>query len=322
VSSKAKGGGTLAVIYHPVKVNLARLKKSVDAHSRKAGFAKVLWLPTESAEPESLQAEAALAQGATRVLVAGGDGTIRPIIDVLRGTGIAFGIVPVGTGNVLARNLRLPLNSLDKAVELALTGSARAIDVGRVTYDAAGSGRETLSFAVMAGLGLDAKIMMNTDLKLKRRLGWIAYIDGGFKSLPARRQRLEVTVDGSTHRSLKVQSLLIGNCGFLPGNINLMPAAKLDDGLLDVAVVGPRLITDWAIFWSRVTWQNALFWRNHATRKFMVTTTPVTILENLAGRAIVVEPEQPIALQLDGDALRNVTRAEFVVLPGALQVVC
>ncbi|MEN9753391.1 MAG: hypothetical protein RL670_1082, partial [Actinomycetota bacterium] len=108
---------------------------------------------------------------------------------------------------------------------------------------------------------------------------------------------------------------------FLPGNISIMPEAKLDDGLLDVALVGPKLLTDWAVFWSRVTWLNALFWGNRSTRKLLVKSTPVAILENLTGRSIVVQPETEIPLQLDGDALRNVTRAEFVVLPGAVQVV-
>ena len=177
-----------------------------------------------------------------------------------------------------------------------------------------------LHFAVMAGLGIDAKIMMNTDLKLKRRIGWMAYIDGGVKSLPAKRQRVDVKVDGAIQRSLKIQSLLIGNCGFLPGNISIMPEAKLDDGLLDVAAVGPRNTFDWIVFWSRVTWQNAWIGRTRAGRKLLVTLTPMTILENLTGRKISVIAETEIALQMDGDAVINVKRADFDVLPHAVRV--
>lgn len=99
-----------------------------------------------------------------------------------------------------------------------------------------------------------------------------------------------------------------------------MPEAKLDDGLLDVAAVGPRNTFDWIVFWSRVTWQNAWIGRTRAGRKLLVTLTPMTILENLTGRKISVIAETEIALQMDGDAVINVKRADFDVLPHAVRV--
>ncbi len=310
----------LAVIYHPGKINLRRLRALVELTTAKGRFEPTLWLATSFEESGGQQAERAMAMGATQILVVGGDGTIRPIVEAVRGTEVLLGIVPVGTGNVLARNLRLPLNNLERAVTIGILGSMRSIDLGKVAYETPEGIRGSICFAVMAGLGIDAKIMMNTDLKLKRRIGWMAYIDGGVKSLPAGRQRIEISVDGNPARSLKIQSLLIGNCGFLPGNISLMPAAKLDDGLLDVAVVGPRNAWDWIVFWSRVTWQNAWIGRTRAGRKLLVTLTPLTILENLTGRAISVTAENEIALQMDGDAVLNVKRAEFTVLHHAIRV--
>ena len=310
----------LGVIYHPGKINLRKLRALVELTTAKGRFEPTLWLPTTFEESGGQQAERAMAMGATQLLVVGGDGTIRPIIEVIRGTEIAMGIVPVGTGNVLARNLRLPLNNLERAVTIGVLGNERLIDVARVVYETPEGEHGTLCFAVMAGLGIDAKIMMNTDLLLKKRIGWMAYIDGGVKSLPAKRQRIEVIVDGSIQRSLKVQSLLIGNCGFLPGNISLMPDAKLDDGLLDVAAVGPRSVWDWIVFWSRVTWQNAWIGQTRAGRKLLVTLTPLTILENLTGRFITVTTEDSIAMQMDGDAMVNVKQAEFEVLPHAVRV--
>ena len=99
-----------------------------------------------------------------------------------------------------------------------------------------------------------------------------------------------------------------------------MPEAKLDDGLLDVAVVGPRNAWDWMVFWSRVTWQNAWIGQTRAGRKLLVTLTPMTILENLTGRAILVTAENEIPLQMDGDAVLNVKHAQFQVLPQAIRV--
>ena len=323
MSSRAGSGQSrrLAVIFHPHKINPNKLVELVERTTKGHGFEETLWLETSPEQSGGPQAERAISLGATQLLVVGGDGTIRPIIEVIRGTEVGMGIVPVGTGNVLARNLGLQLTNLERAIRAGIHGTARQIDIGRVAFETPEGSRGNLCFAVMAGLGLDAKIMMNTDIKLKRRIGWIAYIDGGMKSLPARRQKIEVMVDGTHQRTLRVQSLLIGNCGFLPGNISLMPDAKLDDGLLDVAAVGPRNSIDWVIFWSRVTWQNAWFWGTRLGRKMLLTVTPLTILENLTGRAILVTVESPIALQLDGDAFVQVTRAEFMVLPKAIRII-
>jgi hypothetical protein len=316
----SKRKARLAVIYHPGKINLRRLRALVELTTAKGRFEPTLWLPTSFEESGGPQAERAIAMGATQLLVVGGDGTIRPVIEVIQGTSILLGIVPVGTGNVLARNLRLPLNNLERSVTIGVLGSERMIDICQVSYETPDGVRGRICFSVMAGLGIDAKIMMNTDLKLKRRIGWMAYIDGGVRSLPATRSRIEITVDGAIQRSLKVQSLLIGNCGFLPGNISIMPEAKLDDGLLDVAVVGPRNALDWVVFWSRVTWQNAWIGQTRAGRKLLVTLTPMTILENLTGRAILVTAENEIPLQMDGDAVLNVKHAQFQVLPQAIRV--
>ena len=120
------------------------------------------------------------------MLVCGGDGTVREVCAELAGTGIPVGIVPAGTGNLLARNLDIPLY-LRSAIDVALNGQDRAIDLVEV----GGDGIEDTHFMVMAGMGFDAAIMEGVNEDIKKRVGWFAYVLSGLKSLmfPAVRSR-------------------------------------------------------------------------------------------------------------------------------------
>lgn len=311
----------VAVIFNPEKVDAGRLQKSVDAVLAQHAIREVSYLPTTASQTGHAQASKAVAQGSTLVLAVGGDGTLRAVIEGIQGTEVALGIVPRGTGNALARNLGIPLGSVTRAVERAVTGTTRTIDLGQAKMEFGGSrGSETHVFAVMAGTGLDAKVIMNTSSDLKRKLGWVAYIDGGLKSLPVRFERMDVSVNGRPSKSLKVHSLLIGNCGFLAGNITLMPDARLDDGLLDVAYVGPRRFWNWIDFWNRVTIMSWTINKIKSWRKITDAVANVKTLENLAGKRIEVWPEHPVEIQLDGDGFGKVHSVTFEVLPSALNV--
>jgi diacylglycerol kinase (ATP) len=151
-------------------------------------------------------------------------------------------------------------------------------------------------------------------------LGWVAYIDGGLRSLPVRFETMDVSVNSRPSKQLKLHSLVIGNCGLLPGNINIMPAARLDDGLLDVAAVGPRRFWNWIDFWNRVTWLSWLVAKVRGWRQIAEYTANVKTLENLSGKLIEVWPQHPVDIQLDGDALGKVHSARFEVLPHAVKI--
>ena len=312
------------MIYRDDRVERARLEAIVDQSLLSLDWAETIWFPTGEEQPGHSQAQDAIRQGATEIVVVGGDGTVRHVLQGLFDSPVdpdtvTIGIVPVGSGNVLARNLGIHLNQLQHATRRALLGDERRIDLGvaRLSHE---NDYTSQVFAVMAGVGLDAKIFANTDRMLKRRFGWVAYIDGGIKSLPAFFERMSVSVNDGPFRTLKVHSLIVGNCGLLPGGILLMPDASVDDGILDVAAVGPRRFWNWVAFWSRVTWQNGVLRRIPAGRRLMDSTANVKTLENLSGQKIVISPERPVSMQLDGDSIGTITAVEFSVLPGALRV--
>lgn len=311
----------VAVVFNPEKVDKSRLIKVVDGALRKRKLGPARYFPTTANHTGKDQTEQAISAGCTLVLAVGGDGTIRSVIESAKYSDIVLGIIPRGTGNALARNLGLPLGSLTRALDRALDGSNHTIDLGSVTLSyATNAPSQTHSFAVMAGMGLDAKVIMNTSADLKRKLGWVAYIDGGLRSLPVIFERMLVSVDEGSQTRLKVHSLLIGNCGFLAGNITLMPDAKLDDGLLDVAYVGPRRFWNWIDFWNRVTWMSWSINRVRSWRQITDSVANVKTLSNLAGKTIEVWPEHSVDIQLDGDGFGQVASARFSVLQGALKV--
>lgn len=311
-----------AIIYYPGRVDLRKLRSAVEAVTSTGGWEPTLWLKTDAGETGAAQALRAIAQKATHLVVAGGDGTVRTVLEAvaLSEAKVTVGIVPAGTGNVLARNLGIALDDLRTQVQRALQGIAHPIDMGLARIILDDDTRVEKLFAVMAGLGLDAKIMLNTDAARKQRLGWIAYVESGFKTLPLQYQRLTIQIDGRETRSVRVLTLLIGNVGWLPGKLSMMPDAAMDDGLLDVAVIGPRRLWDWIDFWTRVTIGNNVVRTTRAGRKLLDATANVKTLENLTSKKIRVTPESRVELQLDGDAIGVIQEVEFEAIARAVSV--
>ena len=155
-------------------------------------------------------AHEAAVSGADLVIAIGGDGTIRAVCEELAGTGVPVGIVPAGTGNLLARNLDIPLY-LRSAVDVALNGQDRAIDMVEVSGDK----MEDATFLVMAGMGFDAAIMEGVNEDIKAKVGWLAYVWSALKSLMFPAIRIDVSVDGGEFTRHRARTLVIGNVGFL-----------------------------------------------------------------------------------------------------------
>ena len=225
-----------AVIFNPTKVtDWVTFRRHVEYELKSRGWDRALWLETTTEDPGRAMTAQAVREGVDLVLGAGGDGTIRVICSGLAGTGMPFGLIPAGTGNLLAKNLGIPLDEA-AALDVAFDGVDKAVDVVQVSVD----GGPADHFAVMAGIGIDAVIMEGTDPNLKRAVGSAAYFLSAARNANHPALQATITVDDEPPLRRKAHVIVIGNVGFLQANIQLIPDARADDGLLDVLVASPR----------------------------------------------------------------------------------
>lgn len=300
LSSMPENLRTLAVIVNPIRIDSDAFRVRVSAAASAAGWDEPLWFETTADDVGASMARAAVAAGADVVVAAGGDGTVRVVCAEMAGTGVPVGVVPAGTGNLLARNLGLPLGR-DAALEVILRGQDRAVDLVRIK----GDDLEPTRFAVMAGMGLDAAIMDGAPDSLKRRMGWSAYFVSGIRQLRYPAVRVEISIDGRPPEHRRARTVVIGNVGSLTAGIPLLPDARIDDGVLDVVVIAPRRVLGWV----------SLVWR-------VLTRHPRTDerLDRFTGRSVVVTAATPTPRQLDGDTVGAGTEIRADVEPGILLV--
>lgn len=309
-----------AVIYNPIKVSVPKLRKTVNAAAKAAGWGTPIWFATTEEDAGQRVAGSAVRRGAEVVLVAGGDGTVRAVAEGLRDTGVAMAVLPSGTGNLLARNLSLPLG-LEDSVAVAFDGQSHRIDLGIATIKRADGETEEHVFLVMAGLGIDAKMISNTRSDLKKAVGWLAYIDGTIRSLPELKPiRLKYQLDTGPRRAVDVHSVMVGNCGVLPGGILLIPDAKPDDGILDVVALRPQGPLGWLRVWNKLTFENGVLRKTAVGRKIIDLSRDVRDVIYLRGRDLRLTVDTPQEFQLDGDEFGEVVEARAWVDAGALTV--
>ncbi|EBM0725712.1 diacylglycerol kinase family lipid kinase, partial [Salmonella enterica subsp. enterica serovar Senftenberg] len=156
-----------------------------------------LFLETTQKDVGQGQTKQALEQDVDLVCPLGGDGTVRAVAEALVGSDTPMGLLPGGTGNLLARNLDLPVDDLGDALRVALTGQNKRIDVGRLTIDESGEHERPAQhiFLVMAGLGFDAAIMADAPEGLKAKVGPAAYVVSGAKNLRGPQFKVRVKFD-------------------------------------------------------------------------------------------------------------------------------
>jgi len=232
-----------AIIVNPTKFdNVQAMRAQVTNGCLIAGWDRPLWLETTAQDPGTGQARQAVKDGATLICPLGGDGTVRAVAAALVGTETPMGLLPGGTGNLLARNLNLPVDSIDAALKLALTGQNKRIDVGRLTVDHSGEHErpEEHIFLIMAGVGFDAKIMADAPERLKKTVGPLAYTFSAAKNLRGPQFKVRMKIDDEPEFSRRARTVVIGNCGKLTGGLVLMPEAQVDDGWLGARMSSSR----------------------------------------------------------------------------------
>jgi len=212
-----------------------------------AGGWEPSFLPTTLDDRGVGLAGGAVAGGAAMVVAAGGDGTVRACAQALAGTQIPLAIVPLGTANLAARALGIPAR-IGGSLATAFCGQERRIDLAAADVAPGGAvraGAGELTFAAMAGIGLDAEVVAATPRLLKRRAGWLAYGAAGIAHLPGRGERFTVRLDDDEPLARQARCVVVGNAGLLPGGFTLLPRARLDDGLLDVGILAPAGPAGW-----------------------------------------------------------------------------
>lgn len=301
-----------AVVINPTKfIDVAIIKDRITQVCRTEGWGDPLFYETTIADPGRGQAEQAVREGAQVVCSLGGDGTVRSVASGLVDTQTPLGILPAGTGNVLARNLDLPVDSFDTAVRVALTGRNRRIDVGELLIGDTDQAGEPLGersrhyFLILAGIGLDAAIMGATSEQLKKHVGWPAYMLSGLKHLVSPEFRATMRLDAEPEFRRRARGVMVGNCGRLVAGLVLMPNAFVDDGLLDVVIASPRGVVGWVPVATRIVTRQR---KGHPT------------LDQKVCKEVRVRTDRALPVQVDGDVVGEAKEITAIVRAASLTV--
>jgi diacylglycerol kinase (ATP) len=242
-------------------------------------------------------ADEAVRAGMRMVVAAGGDGTINEVVQALAGHTTALGVLPVGTVNVWAREMHIPLH-LAEARAVLLQGVRRRIDLGRA---------DSRYFLLMAGIGIDAEAARRVEHQFLKRIG-LKLLDymatGGVLGVTQRPTRVWIRHEGR-HRARHVIQVVIGNTRLWGGAFTFTQRAVADDGWLDVVMVGGLHLRQRALVFAR-----ALLRRP--------SLGPGARYDRV--RSIRLESEAPLPVQVDGEVIGFLPMT-FAVCPRALTVI-
>jgi YegS/Rv2252/BmrU family lipid kinase len=211
----------LAIIFNPA----ARGEKAGSLEEKVRSLTEAdTFLLSRSGETAALARELAQ-EGFSTIIVAGGDGTVNEVVNGIAGLDVSLGILPIGTMNILAYELGLPTTQLEQCWEIIQHGFTRSIDLAWANNQ---------YFVQLAGVGLDALAVRETDLTIRKTIGPISYIFAAAQIIGRPAPRLEICFD--ERETMGGCFVLVGNGRFYGGPLAFFPNAKNDDGLLDVLV--------------------------------------------------------------------------------------
>jgi diacylglycerol kinase (ATP) len=282
----------VAVIAHRKKSiggGLDELRKLV----AEEGFDDPIWHEVNKSRKARKWTRRTLKDGVDLILVWGGDGMVQRCVDALAGSDAAVAVIPAGTANQLAGNLNIPTD-LSEAVRIAFHGSRRRLDLGKLNDE---------HFAVMAGAGFDAQMIIDADRGLKDRAGRLAYVLTGVRHVRDEPVPTKIRVDGRKWFDGPATCVLFGNVGTITGGIRAFDDARPDDGYLDVGVV---------------TAQGALQWARTLGRAAAGRSEVSPFVEMTQGRVIDVKFAKPLDYELDGGERGTSKRLRAKIVPAAL----
>jgi len=259
-----------------------------------------------SERPGQLTALAAdaVANGATMLVVVGGDGSVNEVVNgIADAEGVELAVIPRGTGWDFVRTFDIP-RDLDAAVDVALNGVVREIDLGVVTYRTWGGEDARSVFANVASAGISGAIAQRANESSKALGGKVSYywatlsVFFGWQT-----GEMRVSVDGES-RSGKMIDAVVCNGRYLGGGMMMCPEAEPDDGVFDVLLIGDVTKRDLLLVLPKTYKGNHL---------------PHPRLELLRGKVVTVESAEPLPIELDGEQ-PGTTPARFEVLPRALRL--
>jgi YegS/Rv2252/BmrU family lipid kinase len=284
----------VAVIAHAGKSfdgGLPELRRELE----RQGVEDPLWVEVPKSRFARKQVKRALEDGADLIFAWGGDGMVQRCVDAMAGSETALAVLPAGTSNLFATNLGVP-QDIEQAVSIGLHGERRKLDVGRFDDE---------RFAVMAGAGFDASMIQQANGALKDRLGRVAYVWTGSKSLRAKPFKAKIEVDGVRWYSGSASCILIGNVGRLFGGVEVFEDARPDDGRLEIGVVNADGIADW----MRTLARTAV---GHAERSPLVQAT--------SAKKIKVKLNRKVLYEVDGGDRKKVKSFTVKVQPAAITI--
>lgn len=260
--------------------------------------------PTHCAGDARRLGAEAVAENFENIIAAGGDGTVNEVLNGLGDTpdGFAsarFGVLPLGTVNVFARELKIPATIPD-AWKILQRGNEKQIDLPRVEFFVNGK-MERRYFIQLAGAGLDARAIELVNWELKKKVGGLAYIAAGLKALMERKPLITVRADG---REIAGEMVLLGNGKLYGGSYQIFSAAELSDGQLHACAL-PR-----ANFFSLL---------RCAPHFLLRKKLPEAAVRRISASKLELTSSASAAFELDGEWVGHLP-ATFSVEPKKLRV--
>jgi len=297
---------SIAVVINPVKRESGRARTLMRAAAREAGFPAPVFIETTQDDPGRAMTREALERGASIVVAAGGDGTVRAVAQELVGAhDVTLGILPMGTGNLLARNLGIDVDDLTACARVAVAGVPEPVDALRIRLVRPDRGVEETVSVVASGLGIDAEVMEETNENLKKAVGPLAYAATTVGKLaPRHRHPIRVSVDHGAWDTFRVRTIVVVNAGYIQGGLQYAPGSRHDDGLQNAVIMSPRSAVGWVMVAARMLRLNE----------------QVPVVKYLEGRRLHVRSFYPVVAQVDGDPVGAVTELDSEVLRHALRV--